>query len=202
MESSNQEIKMREFLGPNKKGTVILFKEVDHFPLPTLNDIRLTFGIKGGCFYQSHGWFRCEIDRLEDLLHLVSVSNGNHTRREAYTSDFIYYTEEELMANSIFILKYSNVIIGSFNLTTDCMTDLQKMLRTQYDVLSIRNRPRYFIDQLEKEAMSFKESGSTDLSIIGLDISGLRKIFAGYADQEYHAICTKLQAWRDTYQWK
>jgi hypothetical protein len=202
MESSNQEKKMRGFLGPNKKGSVILFKEAAPSPLPTLNDIRLNFGITGGSFYKSHGWFRYEIDQIENLLNVISVANGNHPPRGNFTSDFIYYTEEDITSNSMFILKYSNVIIGAFNLTTDCMTDLQNMLRTHLDVSSTRRRPTSFIDKLEDEALSYREDGSTDLSITNPDIDNLRKIFTGYADQEYHAICTKLQAWHDTYQWK
>ena len=193
---------MREFLGPNKKGSVILFKESDTSTLPTLNDIRLNFGITGGSFYKSHGWYRYEIDQIEKLLTVVSVANGNHPPPETFTSDFIYYTEEDITSNSMFILKYSDVIIGAFNLTTDCMTDLQNMLRTHYDVSYTRGRPIAFIDLLETEALSYRENGSTDLSITNPDIASLQKIFTGYADQEYHAICTKLQVWHDTYQWK
>jgi hypothetical protein len=202
MESSNQEMKMREFLGPNKKGSVILFKANHGSPLPTLNDIRLNFDITGGSFYKSHGWFRYEIAQIEELLEVLSVPNGNQVLHGTFNSDFIFYTEEEIIANSIFILRFSDVILGAFNLTVDCITDLRNMLRTHSDVSSVRSRPTYFIDRLEDEALDYKNKGSTDLSIISPDIAGLRKIFSGYADQEYHAICNKLQMWRDTYQWK
>lgn len=193
---------MREFLGPSKKGSVILFKANHGSPLPTLSDIRLNFGITGGSFYKSHGWFRYQIIRIENLLHQVSVANGNHPPPGTFSSDLIFYTEENITSNSMFILKFSNVIVGAFNLTADCLDDLREILKSHYDVSCIRSRPTSFIDTLEDEALNYKNKGSTDVSIISPDVASLRKIFTGYADQEYQSVCSKMQIWHDTYQWK
>ena len=195
------EINMHEFLGPNNTGSVIMMHKVPGKTLPTPNSIRKLYHLKDGTTYRCNKYYH-EINQLQDLKRALSEFHNSNANPRAYDCEVYFYTESKINFHSYLELRYPDAIIAGFNLTTECLKDLNQLLTFHRHLQCSRKRPLQFIENLEEIAAYSSKFGCTDETMICPRFDDLKSMFQDFGDQAYIENCNKLQIWHDTYIWK
>lgn len=193
---------MRNFLGPTSQGTVIIIKKVEGHPSPDLKRAREIFDVKSLCLYQSKGWYWEEISRIQQLLQNLSIFRGNNPDYSEFTSDYYFYSDQFLAANSFFLAAYAPVTLAALCLTDQCMTDLKKLVYLHYQITNERDSVDEFIRRISRTATSSTTKTINDPTMSNPNVEGLRNLLDGYGDIAYKSICDRLDGWRIAYTWK
>lgn len=193
---------MRNFLGTKSQGTVIIIKKVEGHPTPSLKRMRELFAGHAFAMYQSDGWYCEEIGQIQEMLRSVSIYRGGNSDHRDYYSNFYFYTENCLPANSFFISAYAPVTHAALFLTDKCMEDLRKLLYLHYQIKNERNSVQNFIQNISRNAELAKNKSINDPTMLHPEIDGLRELLNGYGDIAYKTVCDDLESWRSSHTWK
>ena len=139
---------------------------------------------------------------LEQMLMSLNVYRGGIPNRSNFSSDYYFYSDQFLAANSFFLTAYASMTLAALCLTDQCMTDLKKLVYVHYQITSERNSVNNFISRISKNAASTATNTINDPTMSNPNVAGLHKLLDGYGDIAYKTICDRLDDWRNTYTWK
>lgn len=193
---------MSELLGPKGKATVILFSAHFDSELPKLKDLKKILSIPDGRFYKSNGHHSREIHLLQELLATVHKVRGTgKTLYDFWSSDF-FITVAEVDSNLLMKMKYDAEVVDGFNLTTQGLQELKKILNNFSEINSMRSQASRMPETLISQQESAIENGFIDTTILEPDIEGLKKMLADYGDRQQAKVHDSIEDWYKTYRWK
>ena len=99
-------------------------------------------------------------------------------------------------------LKYSAQIVDGFNLTDQCISELDKLLERYRSICSMQDDIKYMWRTLEDNKEIAEKHLATDKTILNPDIPALQAILHGYGDSHYAQVAQEIRDWYETYKWK
>ena len=193
---------MSEFLGPHGKATVVLMNAHFETELPKLKDLKKILHIPDGRYYKSSGRNYHEVNKIHRLLNVLAELRGEDVNKyKNHSSDYLI-TVAEVHSNLFMALKYSAQIVDGFNLTDQCMSELDKLLERYRSICSMQDDIKYMWRTLEDNKEIAEKHSATDKTILNPDIPALKVILHGYGDSHYAQVAQEIRDWYETYKWK
>lgn len=193
---------MSEFLGPHGKATVVLMNAHFETELPKLKDLKKILHIPDGRYYKSSGRNYHEVNKIHRLLNVLAELRGEDVNKfKNHSSDYLI-TVAEVHSNLFMALKYSAQIVDGFNLTDQCMSELDKLLERYRSICSMQDDIKYMWRTLEDNKEIAEKQSATDKTILNPDIPALQAILHGYGDSHYAEVTQEIRDWYETYKWK
>ena len=193
---------MSEFLGPHGKATVVLMNAHFETELPKLKDLKKILHIPDGRYYKSSGRNYHEVNKIHRLLNVLAELRGKDVNKyKNHSSDYLI-TVAEVHSNLFMALKYSAQIVDGFNLTDQCMSELDKLLERYRSICSMQDDIKYMWRTLEDNKEIAEKHSATDKTILNPDIPALQAILHGYGDSHYAEVTQEIRDWYETYKWK
>ena len=193
---------MSEFLGPHGKATVVLMNAHFETELPKLKDLKKILHIPDGRYYKSSGRNYHDVNKIHRLLNFLSELRGEQVNRyKNHSSDYLI-TVAEVHSNLFMALKYSAQVVDGFNLTDQCMSELDKLLERYRSICSMQDDIKYMWRTLEDNKEIAEKHSATDKTILNPDIPALKVILHGYGDSHYAQVTQEIRDWYETYKWK
>ena len=193
---------MSSFLGPRGQATVILFSAHFETELPKLKDLKKILSIPDGRYYKSGGNHYRNIRKLTELLTIVQRINSAEFRPIDFESTDFLITVAEVHSNLFMQLKYDAQVVEGFNLTDTNLEELDKLIRSFYDINSMRSQIGQMPDTLERNQESALENGFADQTILNPDVDGLKQLLDGYGDQQLGFVHQSILDWYEANRWK
>ena len=193
---------MSEFLGPHGKATVVLMNAHFETELPKLKDLKKILHIPDGRYYKSSGRNYHEVNKIHRLLNVLAELRGEDVNKfKNHSSDYLI-TVAEVHSNLFMALKYSAQVVDGFNLTDQCMSELDKLLERYRSICSMQDDIKYIWRTLEDNKEIAEKHSATDKTILNPDIPALKVILHGYGDSHYAQVAQEIRDWYETYKWK
>jgi hypothetical protein len=193
---------MSEFLGPHGKATVVLMNAHFETELPKLKDLKKILHIPDGRYYKSSGRNYHEVNKIHRLLNVLAELRGEDANKyKNHSSDYLI-TVAEVHSNLFMALKYSAQIVDGFNLTDQCISELDKLLERYRSICSMQDDIKYMWRTLEDNKEIAEKHSATDKTILNPDIPALKVILHGYGDSHYAQVAQEIRDWYETYKWK
>jgi hypothetical protein len=193
---------MSEFLGPHGKATVVLMNAHFETELPKLKDLKKILHIPDGRYYKSSGRNYHEVNKIHRLLNVLAELRGEDVKKyKNHSSDYLI-TVAEVHSNLFMALKYSAQIVDGFNLTDQCISELDKLLERYRSICSMQDDIKYMWRTLEDNKEIAEKHLATDKTILNPDIPALQAILHGYGDSHYAEVTQEIRDWYETYKWK
>ena len=193
---------MSEFLGPHGKATVVLMNAHFETELPKLKDLKKILHIPDGRYYKSSGRNYHEVNKIHRLLNVLAELRGEDVNKyKNHSSDYLI-TVAEVHSNLFMALKYSAQIVDGFNLTDQCISELDKLLERYRSICSMQDDIKYMWRTLEDNKEIAEKHSATDKTILNPDIPALQAILRGYGDSHYAEVTQEIRDWYETYKWK
>ena len=193
---------MSEFLGPHGKATVVLMNAHFETELPKLKDLKKILHIPDGRYYKSSGRNYHEVNKIHRLLNVLAELRGEDVKKyKNHSSDYLI-TVAEVHSNLFMALKYSAQVVDGFNLTDQCMSELDKLLERYRSICSMQDDIKYMWRTLEDNKEIAEKHSATDKTILNPDIPALQAILHGYGDSHYAEVTQEIRDWYETYKWK
>jgi hypothetical protein len=193
---------MSEFLGPHGKATVVLMNAHFETELPKLKDLKKILHIPDGRYYKSSGRNYHEVNKIHRLLNVLAELRGEDANKyKNHSSDYLI-TVAEVHSNLFMALKYSAQIVDGFNLTDQCISELDKLLERYKSICSMQDDIKYMWRTLEDNKEIAEKHSATDKTILNPDIPALKVILHGYGDSHYAQVAQEIRDWYETYKWK
>ena len=193
---------MSEFLGPHGKATVVLMNAHFETELPKLKDLKKILHIPDGRYYKSSGRNYHEVNKIHRLLNVLAELRGEDVNKyKNHSSDYLI-TVAEVHSNLFMALKYSAQIVDGFNLTDQCISELDKLLERYRSICSMQDDIKYMWRTLEDNKEIAEKHSATDKTILNPDIPALKVILHGYGDSHYAQVAQEIRDWYETYKWK
>ena len=193
---------MGEFLGPHGKATVVLMNAHFETELPKLKDLKKILHIPDGRYYKSSGRNYHEVNKIHRLLNVLAELRGEDVHKfKNHSSDYLI-TVAEVHSNLFMALKYSAQVVDGFNLTDQCMSELDKLLERYRSICSMQDDIKYMWRTLEDNKEIAEKHSATDKTILNPDIPALKVILHGYGDSHYAQVTQEIRDWYETYKWK
>lgn len=193
---------MSEFLGPHGKATVVLMNAHFETELPKLKDLKKILHIPDGRYYKSSGRNYHEVNKIHRLLNVLAELRGKDVNKyKNHSSDYLI-TVAEVHSNLFMALKYSAQVVDGFNLTDQCMSELDKLLERYRSICSMQDDIKYMWRTLEDNKEIAEKHSATDKTILNPDIPALKVILHGYGDSHYAQVAQEIRDWYETYKWK
>ena len=193
---------MSEFLGPHGKATVVLMNAHFETELPKLKDLKKILHIPDGRYYKSSGRNYHEVNKIHRLLNVLAELRGEDVNKfKNHSSDYLI-TVAEVHSNLFMALKYSAQVVDGFNLTDQCMSELDKLLERYRSICSMQDDIKYMWRTLEDNKEIAEKHSATDKTILNPDIPALKVILHGYGDSHYAQVAQEIRDWYETYKWK
>ena len=193
---------MGEFLGPHGKATVVLMNAHFETELPKLKDLKKILHIPDGRYYKSSGRNYHEVNKIHRLLNVLAELRGEDVNKfKNHSSDYLI-TVAEVHSNLFMALKYSAQVVDGFNLTDQCMSELDKLLERYRSICSMQDDIKYMWRTLEDNKEIAEKHSATDKTILNPDIPALKVILHGYGDSHYAQVTQEIRDWYETYKWK
>lgn len=193
---------MSEFLGPHGKATVVLMNAHFETELPKLKDLKKILHIPDGRYYKSSGRNYHEVNKIHRLLNVLAELRGEDVNKfKNHSSDYLI-TVAEVHSNLFMALKYSAQVVDGFNLTDQCMSELDKLLERYRSICSMQDDIKYMWRTLEDNKKIAEKHSATDKTILNPDIPALQAILHGYGDSHYAEVTQEIRDWYETYKWK
>ena len=193
---------MSEFLGPHGKATVVLMNAHFETELPKLKDLKKILHIPDGRYYKSSGRNYHEVNKIHRLLNVLAELRGEDANKyKNHSSDYLI-TVAEVHSNLFMALKYSAQVVDGFNLTDQCMSELDKLLERYRSICSMQDDIKYMWRTLEDNKEIAEKHSATDKTILNPDIPALKVILHGYGDSHYAQVAQEIRDWYETYKWK
>ena len=193
---------MSEFLGPHGKATVVLMNAHFETELPKLKDLEKILHIPDGRYYKSSGRNYHEVNKIHRLLNVLAELRGEDANKyKNHSSDYLI-TVAEVHSNLFMALKYSAQIVDGFNLTDQCISELDKLLERYRSICSMQDDIKYMWKTLEDNKEIAEKHSATDKTILNPDIPALKVILHGYGDSHYAQVAQEIRDWYETYKWK
>ena len=193
---------MSEFLGPHGKATVVLMNAHFETELPKLKDLKKILHIPDGRYYKSSGRNYHEVNKIHRLLNVLAELRGEDANKyKNHSSDYLI-TVAEVHSNLFMALKYSAQIVDGFNLTDQCISELDKLLERYRSICSMQDDIKYMWRTLEDNKEIAEKHSATDKTILHPDIPALKVILHGYGDSHYAQVAQEIRDWYETYKWK
>ena len=99
-------------------------------------------------------------------------------------------------------LKYSAQVVDGFNLTDQCISELDKLLERYRSICSMQDDIKYMWRTLEHNIEIAEKHSAADKTILNPDIPALKVILHGYGDSHYAQVAQEIRDWYETYKWK
>ena len=193
---------MSEFLGPHGKATIVLMNAHFETELPKLKDLKKILHIPDGRYYKSSGRNYHEVNKIHRLLNVLAELRGKDVNKyKNHSSDYLI-TVAEVHSNLFMALKYSAQVVDGFNLTDQCMSELDKLLERYRSICSMQDDIKYMWRTLEDNKEIAEKHSATDKTILNPDIPALKVILHGYGDSHYAEVTQEIRDWYETYKWK
>lgn len=193
---------MSEFLGPHGKATIVLMNAHFETELPKLKDLKKILHIPDGRYYKSSGRNYHEVNKIHRLLNVLAELRGKDVNKyKNHSSDYLI-TVAEVHSNLFMALKYSAQVVDGFNLTDQCMSELDKLLERYRSICSMQDDIKYMWRTLEDNKEIAEKHSATDKTILNPDIPALKVILHGYGDSHYAQVAQEIRDWYETYKWK
>ena len=193
---------MSEFLGPHGKATVVLMNAHFETELPKLKDLKKILHIPDGRYYKSSGRNYHEVNKIHRLLNVLAELRGEDANKyKNHSSDYLI-TVAEVHSNLFMALKYSAQVVDGFNLTDQCISELDKLLERYRSICSMQDDIKYMWRTLEDNKEIAEKHSATDKTILNPDIPALKVILHGYGDSHYAQVAQEIRDWYETYKWK
>ena len=193
---------MSEFLGPHGKATIVLMNAHFETELPKLKDLKKILHIPDGRYYKSSGRNYHEVNKIHRLLNVLAELRGEDVNKyKNHSSDYLI-TVAEVHSNLFMALKYSAQVVDGFNLTDQCMSELDKLLERYRSICSMQDDIKYMWRTLEDNKEIAEKHSATDKTILNPDIPALKVILHGYGDSHYAQVAQEIRDWYETYKWK
>jgi len=193
---------MSQLLGPRGKATVILFSAHFDSELPKLKELKKILSIPDGRFYKSNGHHAREIYLLQELLGTVHKIRATGKKLYDFRSSDFFVTVAEVDSNLFMKMKYDAEVVDGFNLTTQGLEELKKILGNFTEINSMRSQVSRMPETLISQQKSAIENGFIDTTVLNPDIEGLKKMLADYGDKQQVQVYESVEQWYETYRWK
>ena len=193
---------MSQLLGPRGKATVILFSAHFDSELPKLKELKKILSIPDGRFYKSNGHHAREIYLLQELLGTVHKIRATGKKFYDFRSSNFFVTVAEVDSNLFMKMKYDAEVVDGFNLTTQGLEELKKILGNFSQINSMRSQVSRMPETLISQQESAIENGFIDSTILDPDIEGLKKMLADYGDKQQAQVYESVEQWYESYRWK
>ena len=170
--------------------------------LPKLKDLKKILHIPDGRYYKSSGRNYHEVNKIHRLLNVLAELRGEDVNKfKNHSSDYLI-TVAEVHSNLFMALKYSAQVVDGFNLTDQCMSELDKLLERYRSICSMQDDIKYMWRTLEDNKEIAEKHSATDKTILNPDIPALKVILHGYGDSHYAQVTQEIRDWYETYKWK
>lgn len=193
---------MDEFLGAAGAATIVLLKLKDKEKPPSIKNLKRYLEVENVKYYKGDGWYRNGIRMLEQLLRILdSPKDPVSYWLNLNCTDFLQL-DPEVNQQPFYQLTYSDITIAGFNLTNQCVTDLEKLLSIRYDLCSMQDSVRIFLNKIEYNIEYAKVNSIVDVSMLDPKLEVLKRMFANYGDDALENINSRLAEWHQKYKWK
>lgn len=193
---------MDEFLGATGAATIVLLKLKDKEKPPSIKSLKLNLEVENIKYYKGDGWYRNGIRMLEQLLRILnSPTDPVSYWLNLSCTDFLQL-DPDVNQHPFYQVLYTDITIAGFNLTNQCMSDLEKLLSIRDDLCSMRESVKSFLNRIEYNIEFAKVNSIDDVSMLDPKLEVLKKMFANYGDDALESINSRLAEWHQKYKWK
>ncbi len=193
---------MDEFLGPTGAATIVLLKLAQDEKPPSIKNLKSNLDVAAVKYYKGDGWYRNGIRMLEQLLRILKTPNDPvHYWISLSCTDFLHL-DPNVNQHPFYEIKYSNITIAGFNLTNQCMNELEKLLRIRSDLCSMQESVKNFQSKIEFNIEFAKVNSIDDTSMIDPNLDLLKKMLENYGNEGLQIINSRLAEWHQKYKWK
>ena len=194
---------MRNILGEQNYGTLFCFN-TQGLPLPKTKEIKRLLHVNTFKYYQTDGWYRSDIDNLLRTLDIVNQSNNQRQTyyyRGSYPCDHVMYVPEIVKNNSMFTLKYSQILVAAFRLGPKSFDSLSQLQNVYFKSVDMRQSGLTWHEAASRNAQYIVEKQLTDPTISDVDFAGLALQMSTYGDMAVAEARSRVKAWLDCHNW-
>ena len=194
---------MRNILGQQNYGTLFCFNTQGN-SLPKTKDIKRLLHVTDFKFYQTDGWYRSDIDNLLRTLDIVNQSNNQRQTyyyRGSYPCDQVMYVPEIVKNNSMFTLKYSQILVAAFRLGPKSFETLSQLQQLYFKSVDMRQSGLTWNNAANDNAKYIVEQQLTDPTIRDVDFAGLALQMSTYGEMAVSEARSRVKAWLDCHNW-
>lgn len=195
---------MPDLFDKTLRGSILLWNVQDESELPKRKELIRLVGADNFIYYKSHGhhsdYIRA-LARLKDCLNPDPAEEHQYYGARTKTSHFLF-TELEIEHNSFFLLRFTNVCLGSYFVGKEDIVELNKLLARHDQVCRFIEEINDWPRRIESHQEDIKKYNIVDPVIENFDIAKLRAISFGYGQQAKDHALANLEAWHERNYWK
>jgi hypothetical protein len=193
---------MDEFLGAAGAATIVLLKLKGKEKPPSIKNLKRNLEVENIKYYKGDGWYRNGIRMLEQLLRILDAPKDPVSFWFNISCTDFLQLDPDVNQHPFYQVLYTDITIAGFNLTNQCMSDLESLLRIRGDICSMQDSVRSFLNKIEYNIEFAKLNSIDDVSMLDPKLEVLKEMFANYGDDALESINSRLAEWHQKYKWK
>lgn len=193
---------MDEFLGESGKATIVLLKLEDDEKPPSIRELRRDLEVESIKYYKGNGWYTHAISRLERLLRIREELQGQEVNWMKYNCTDFLQLDSNVRLHPFYLLKHSTKTIAGFDLTIECFEELDGILRSRDEVLSMQGNVEHFQSRISDNIATAAKYSLDDKTLLEPQLAILERLFEKYGEEGVKTINARLEKWHQTHKWK
>jgi hypothetical protein len=194
---------MRKILGQQNFGTLFCLNTQSN-PLPKTKDIKRLLNIENFKFYQTNGWYRDDVEKLLRTLDITDTggkSTYQYHHRGKYRCDHVMFVPEILRFNSMFALRYSEIMVAGFRLSPTSLNTLRDLQHVFFKCVHMHEAAKRWSETANDNNAYILKERLTDPTISDIDFTALAQQMSTYGAQAVEEARSRVKVWYDCHSW-
>lgn len=194
---------MRNILGKQNYGTVF-YLNIQGSPLPRTKEVKRLLNVSSVKFFKTRGWYRNEVWKLHHALNILNQTDNQFWRYNytgSYPCDYVMVVPDIVKNNSMFTLKYSQILVTAFRLGPKSLRLLEELQQVFFKCEEMRQSGLNWNKSANDNAKYIVDKQLTDSTIRDVDLGLLAQQMHGYGDMAVVEARNRIESWLDCHLW-